>query len=130
MPAYDATISGSSEQILIQPYLCLCVSTSFSSASCRRLSFSIFCLAVSMLDGDKVKGFLLLFRRKQTEAEDVSIVSGRQHKWVIKAAAHVSQVSILVVVNVQSPVSLHRGEAVVTRLQRVNPDGAGLHAAE
>lgn len=46
------------------------------------------------------------------------------------ATADVSQVSILVVVDAEIPVSLHGGEAVITRLQGINPDGARVHAAE
>lgn len=46
------------------------------------------------------------------------------------ATADVSQVSILVVVDAESPVCLHGGEAVITRLQGINPDGARVHAAE
>lgn len=60
--------------------------------------------------------------RKQAEGEDVSVISGRQHKVVVMATADVLQVSILVVVDTESPVGLHGGEAVVTRLQGVNPD--------
>lgn len=39
-------------------------------------------------------------------------------------AVNVPQVSVLVVVHTESPVGLHGGEAVVTRLQGVNPDEA------
>lgn len=38
------------------------------------------------------------------------------------ATANVPQVPILVVVDAESPVGLHGGEAVVTGLQGVNPD--------
>lgn len=46
------------------------------------------------------------------------------------AAPDVSQVTVLVVVDAESPVGLHGGEAVVTGLQRINPDGTRVHAEE
>ena len=60
----------------------------------------------------------------QAEGEDVPIISRCQHKAVIMATANVPQVSILVVVNTESPVGLQGGEAVVPGLQQVNSDGA------
>lgn len=46
------------------------------------------------------------------------------------ATANVPQVPVLVVVDAESPVGLHGGEAVVTGLQGVNPDATWVHAAE
>lgn len=46
------------------------------------------------------------------------------------ATTDVAHVSVLVVVYAESPVGLHGGEAVVARLQGVNPDEAGVHATE
>lgn len=43
------------------------------------------------------------------------------------AAADVSQVSVLVVVEADGPVSFHGSEVVVMKFQTVNPDGARMH---
>ena len=78
--------------------------------------------------GRRNRGLLLLqagpqlLRGEQAEGEDVSVFTRRQHKVVIVAAANVSQVSVLVVVNTEGPVVLHGREALV--LQQVDPDGA------
>ncbi|TNN86388.1 hypothetical protein EYF80_003473 [Liparis tanakae] len=93
----------------------------FSPASRRRRSFCSFCLAVSMLEGIKRESGWLLWG-KEGEGEDVAVISCGQHKVVVMATADVPQVSVLVVVDTESPVGLHGGEAAVSRLQRL-PEG-------
>lgn len=71
-----------------------------------------------------LQAFLELCWWTQAEGEDVPIISSRQYKLVVIATTDVPQVSVLVVVDAESPVRLHGSEVVVPRLQGVNPDEA------
>lgn len=68
--------------------------------------------------------------RKKPEGKDVSIVACSQHKLLIEATTDTLQVSVMVVMDTESPVCTHRLEVLVSVLQRVHPDGARVHAAQ